>query len=84
MAKHEHPLARALRSKIGRVCHFTHPDTGEVIEGVYRRGRKVVRVVGMSRITDQAGGGRGFNVDEQTFTVPRHIKITFGPKGGAK
>lgn len=80
----EFNLRRALRSKIGRVCYFTNPENGEVIEGTYGRGRKVKRMVGMRRFTEaemkeqEAVGG--FMIDEQTFTVPSNVKITFGAR----
>lgn len=78
MTKKKTGLAAALASKIGRLCHFTHPDTGEVIEGTYGRGRTVTRIVGMKR-EEGTDGSRSYNVDEQIFTVPSFIRISFRP-----
>lgn len=79
----EGPLAKALRSKIGKLCHFTDPRNGEVVEGFYGRGRKVTRTVGMSSVEDgvseDGNKTRTYNFDAQVFTVPKSIKITFGP-----
>jgi hypothetical protein len=79
--KQDGPLAKALRSKIGRLCHFTDPRNGEVVEGYYQRGRKVKRMVGARRLKPEElgeGARSGFMFDDQIFTVPRNIKITFG------
>jgi len=82
-------LARAANSKIGRICHFTHPDTGEIIEGVYQRGRRVKRTMGGRRLQPEEltdGAVSGFMFDEQVFTVPSSVKISMGmapaPKKG--
>lgn len=64
-------LAALLRSKIGRMCWFRHTD-GHVIEGIYKRGRKVEQLTKFSR---SAGG---FDSEVAVWTVPRSIKITFG------
>lgn len=80
-APKEFNMRRALRSKIGRVCHFTHPETGEIVDGIFQSGRKVVRTIGMRRLKPEEltdGAVSGFHLDEQTFTVPVNIKITFG------
>jgi hypothetical protein len=87
--KLEGPLAKALRSKIGRTCWFRHDD-GRIIQGVYKRGRKVEETTGVKRF--EGAEGRGFNIDSTIWTVPRNIKITFGQaphtpaaeKGGAR
>lgn len=71
-------LARALRSRIGRMCHFTHPETGEVVEGIYKRGRKVEKLNGIKGVTKDIGGGRTYDFETTTYTVPHHVKITFG------
>jgi hypothetical protein len=71
-------LAAALRSKIGRTCWFTHPETGAVLQGVYKRGRKVAVLTAMTRMKENVDGGRGFNLEETVYTVPRSVKITFG------
>lgn len=82
------PLAKAARSRLGRLCWFTHPETGEVVEGFYKQGRKIVRTVGMRRMTTEElretnngepAGASGYMVDEQTFTVPHHVRIHLGP-----
>jgi hypothetical protein len=71
-------LARALRSKIGQRCWFRHPDQDhKIIEGNYRRGRKVAVTTGMTRLP--ASEGRGFNIEETVYTVPAHVPIHFGP-----
>ena len=80
MAQKQSGLLKALRSRIGRVCWFKNPDTGEIVEGIYKRGRKVTRTIGARRLTAEDGGGRGFMFDEQTFTVPNDVKISFGQK----
>lgn len=67
-----------LQSKIGRWCWFKHPDTGRIIEGTYRRGRKVVQITGMTRMSEDRAGNRGFTMDETTWTVPPNVKITMG------
>jgi hypothetical protein len=76
-------LHKALRSKIGRWCWFRKEDGG-IVEGVYTRGRKVKETTGMKRFTLEeikAAGPNtvsGFNIEETTWKVPGHIKITFG------
>jgi hypothetical protein len=79
-------LARALRSRrIGRVCWFSHPDDGRIIEGTYRRGRKVVQITAIDRLAELEGHGRGFNIEETVWTIPRGVRIHFGqaPSKGA-
>jgi hypothetical protein len=71
-------LSRALRSKIGRVCWFQHPETGQIIEGTYTRGRKVTQLTGMSRLAETPDGARGFNLNETIWSVPRRVRITMG------
>lgn len=66
--------------RIGYVCHFVHPETGEVIQGVYRKGRRVERMTKMTRLTNGQRFGRGFDIETQTFRVPRNVKITMGAK----
>lgn len=72
-------LQKALASKIGRHCYFTNPETGKAIEGTYKRGRKVVQLIGIVPPKgNEPGGGRTYVFNEVTWTVPKHIKITFG------
>jgi hypothetical protein len=64
-------------SRIGKRCHFTHPDTGKVIEGIYGKGRTVRVLTGM-KPTHGPDGSRSYDVEETIYTVPRHVRITFG------
>lgn len=59
------------RSKIGRVCHFIHPESGEIIEGTYKRGR---RVVVLERFSED---GAKY---ERVYTLPSSVRIVMGPK----
>lgn len=70
-------LAKALRSKIGRACFFTHPETGQVISGTYQRGRKVRELTGVT-IDKAATGSRTYDFHETVWKVPPHVAITFG------
>lgn len=73
-------LAAAMRRKIGRTCWFRHPETGKVIQGVYKRGRKVVELTGITlpKETKDIHAPREYNFNETTWTVPRHVHISFG------
>jgi hypothetical protein len=79
-------LARLVNSKVGRLCWFKHDEDGRIIEGLYQRGRKVLQMTGVTRVEHAAGGGSTYNVEETIWTVPRHVKISFGqpPAKGAK
>jgi hypothetical protein len=73
-------LAKALRQRIGRTVWFLHPDTGAVVRGTLRRGRKVEVLERMTiQQSDEPGGGRTYVMDERTYTLPRSVKINFGP-----
>jgi hypothetical protein len=79
MAK-KSPLAKALASKIGRWCYFKHPDTGAIVQGTYRRGRKIVVLEGIARPKAETppGASRTYMFSERIYTVPKSIEITFG------
>lgn len=71
-------LRAETRRKIGRSCWFTHPDTGEVIRGVYARGRKVTQLVSIDRPKNtQPGQPREYGFNEKIWTVPRNVRISF-------
>ena len=87
MKKKMSGLEKALNSPIGKWCWFIHPETGEVVEGTYKRGRKVARIVkGVVPLREEnKDGSVTYNFSEQTFTVPKRIAITFGnPPAEAK
>lgn len=77
-------LAAALRRRLGRSCWFRHPETGAVIQGILRKGRTVEVLTGLKAISQvgtpgTVGSVRTYDFEQTVYTVPRHVKISFGP-----
>jgi hypothetical protein len=72
-------LAAALRRRIGRTVWFLHPTPRR------SAGHAAPRAQGRSARTHddpavgRTGGGRTYVMDERTYTLPRSVKINFGP-----
>lgn len=67
------------RSKIGSVCHFIHPESGEIIEGIYKRGRRV-RVLESFSLKSRTQDGTTYEALERWYTLPSSVRIVMGPK----
>jgi hypothetical protein len=76
---------KGITRRIGRLCWFLDPRTGECVEGFYRHGRRVERhVKGTTTRTERRDPTTGqlvgvdYDCEMQIFRLPASVPIHFG------